>query len=302
MRAVVFLRWPEPCFRANAGDLDYLRSLLPPTAEVIEAKTERQFLKALPEATHAIVWYFREEWFARAPKLKAVATPAAGRELVALDPTGRVQVRFGGFHGAIMSESAVAFILGWARGFFLQQPEAWPRKWMGDKCREVAGSKAIILGFGKVGQAIGEKLTALGVEVEGYSRHRPLPLGKLDCDWFVLALPGDTGTDDLIDAKLLARLPRRCVIVNVGRGNCIDEAALARALKTKRLAGAYLDVLKYEPHYRRCYGFSEWNRKTSSIFLEGKIPNAIVMPHAAAFSPRYVQRCFEELKRERFFK
>ena len=49
----------------------------------MRVKSERAFLKALPSATHAVVWHFKNEWFARAKILKVLATPAAGRELVA---------------------------------------------------------------------------------------------------------------------------------------------------------------------------------------------------------------------------
>lgn len=294
---LVFLRWPEPCFRANEKDLEYLRSLLPRNTVVVEAKTERAFLAELPTATHAIVWYFREEWLKLAPKLKVLATPAAGRELVPQTPI----THFGGFHGAIMSETVLAFVMAWSRGFMLKQPSIWPRTWMGDKCREVAGSKAVILGYGRVGQAIGEKLEAVGVEVHGFSRHIPLTVAKLKAlapDWMILALPGDTGTDNIVDAAFLSKLPRKCVLINVGRGNSVDEKALAKALKAGRLAGAYLDVLKYEPHYKRCNGFMEATKRESEEYLQGKVKNCTILPHAAAFSPSYVKRCFKELKDE----
>ena len=78
-------------------------------------------------------------------------------------------------------------------------------------------------------------------------------------------------------------------MINVGRGNAVDEKALYAALKAKRLAGAYLDVRKHEP---------------SATVLEhagyvkglADLPNCVSMPHASAFSPRYLRMCFEELK------
>ncbi len=295
LKYLVFLNWPEPCFRASKADIAYLKSLLPRTAQVVPVKTERAFLKELPSATHVITWHFRREWYALAPSLELVATPAAGRELVALPPEDakrRPKVHFGEFHGEIMAESVAAFVLAWSRGFFARGTfgKDWPRSELAGVCREVSGSKAIVFGYGHVGRAIGRKLAALGVEVEGYSRHRPLPAGKLDCDWFVLALPSTTGTDNLIDAALLRRLPRRAVLVNVGRGNAVDEQALERALRTGRLAGAYLDVLKVEPTA------AELTRPGAvKAFLENKVPNAVVMPHASAFSPSYLRRCFAEL-------
>lgn len=281
-----------------------LKGLVPRGSRVVRVRSERAFLKELPCATHAIVWHFRREWFAVAKRLELLATPAAGREFVPeTGPTG-VKIHFGGFHGPIMAESVAAFALGWARGFF--RPElkssAWPRSELSEVVGELAGTRAVILGYGRVGRAIGEKLSSLGVEVSGLTRHgffaggRRLPSRRFadflaKADWLVMALPSTTGTDNFLSAKLIAKLPRRAVVINVGRGNSVDERALAAALKSGRIAAAYLDVRKSEP---------------TATILESPgyvreladLPNCFVMPHASAFSPRYLERCFRELKDE----
>ena len=299
---LVWLDWPERCFRAGQSDIDFLKTLVPRGSRVVRVRSERAFLRELPDATHAIVWNFRREWFSVARRLKVLATPAAGRELVPETGPEGVSVHFGGFQGAIMAESVAAFILAWARGFFrpeLREKE-WPRTELGDKCITVAGTKAVIAGYGRVGRAIGEKLEAIGVSVAGITRHGTyiggakadgLTTSKLlsDADWFVLALPSTTGTDDFLSAKLLAKLPRRCVVVNVGRGNAVDEKALYAALKSRRIAGAYLDVRRHEPSATvlECSGYVP---ELSSL------PNCVTTPHTSAFSPRYVELCFRELK------
>ena len=107
---LVWLEWPERCFRVGAGDVAYLKSLVPRGSRVVRARSERAFLRALPAATHAIVWNFRSEWFAMARRLRLLATPAAGRELVPTEGPPGVAIHFGGFHGSIMAESAAAFI------------------------------------------------------------------------------------------------------------------------------------------------------------------------------------------------
>ena len=304
---LVWLEWPEKCFRVDAEALRYLKTLVPRGSRVIRARSEASFVRSLPQATHAIVWNFKEEWFAKAPRLKVLATPAAGQELVPTAGPKGVKIHFGHYHGEIIAESVAGFVLAWAHGFFAvrQAPDAerpWPRTWLSDKCTDVAGTKAVIVGYGHVGRAIGDKLRALGVDVFGVTRHgivngeaesfSPLcaasPLFRF-ADWLILALPSTTGTDDFLDAALLRKLPRTCVVINVGRGNAVDEKALCAALKARRLAGAYLDVRKHEP---------------SNTVLEAPgyvpeldgLPNCIVMPHASAFSPNYVRRCFKELK------
>ena len=171
-----------------------------------------------------------------------------------------VKIHFGGFHGGIMAESVAAFALAWARGMFRPElrTKPWPRNELSGVCYEVAGTLAVIAGYGRVGRAIGAKLESLGVSVAGITRHgvfaggRRLAKTQLSkllaaADWFVMALPSTTGTDDILSASMIAKLPRRCVVVNVGRGNAIDEHALYRALKSRRLAGACLDVRKHEP-------------------------------------------------------
>ncbi|MBO7308562.1 MAG: D-2-hydroxyacid dehydrogenase, partial [Kiritimatiellae bacterium] len=67
----------------------------------MRARSEGEFLKLLPKATHVITWHFNKDWYALAPNLKLVATPSAGRELVdyAAAPEG-VTVHFGAYHGA----------------------------------------------------------------------------------------------------------------------------------------------------------------------------------------------------------
>ena len=299
---LVWLDWPERCFRAGQSDIELLKSMVPRGSRVVSVRGERAFLRELPNATHAIVWNFRREWFPLARRLKLLATPAAGRELVPETGPEGVTIHFGGFHGAIMAESVAAFILAWARGFFrpeLREKE-WPRTELGDKCYTVAGTKAVVAGYGRVGQAVGAKLEALGVSVIGVTRHGVFAGGRkiakprmsailADADWFVLALPSTTGTDDYLSSSMIAKLPRRCVVVNVGRGNAVNEKALFAALKSHRIAGAYLDVRRHEP---------------SATVLESPghvpelsgLPNCVVMPHSSAFSPRYIEMCFRELK------
>ena len=295
---LVWLEWPEKCFRADAEALRALKGLVPKGARIVRARSERAFLKALPQATHAITWHFKADWFAKAPRLKVLATPAAGQEFVPTSGPKGVKIHFGHYHGQIISESVLGFMLCWAKGFFAvcEAPQGcrdWPRTWLSGRCTDVAGTKAVIVGYGNVGRAIGAKLAAMGVEVEGFSRKNIGRLGESaeKADWLVMALPSTTGTDDFLDARLIRKLPRKCVVINVGRGNAVDEQALYAALKSKRIAGAYLDVRKHEP---------------SATVLEAPgyvkgladLPNCIVMPHASAFSPRYIRLCFEELKND----
>ncbi len=311
---LVYLNWPEKCFRAQPADIDFLKTLLPRGAEVAVVKSDAAFLRELPSATHVLTWHFKHEWYARAAKLKVVATPSAGRELVSQDAPKGVKIHFGGFHGAIMSESVVAFILAYAHGFFAARAYAgyggakpskipnWPRAELGDSCFTIAGTRAAIVGYGRIGRAIGEKLTALGVSVTGYRRAN---IADLDAelpnvDWLILALPSDTGTDNFLSKARLAKLPRRAVVVNVGRGNAIDEAALLAALRSHRLAAAYLDVFQGEPCLQGKLGSVPIAQQFKILGTDPiSLPNNLIrMPHSSAFSRDYMKRFLTELKHD----
>ena len=89
----------------------------------------------------------------------------------------------------------------------------------------------------------------------------------------------------MVDGRILRRMKKNAVIVNVGRGNAIDEAALADALRTRRIAAAFLDVFKAEP-------------LSPQSPLSADIPGLFRFPHGSAFSPDYLARFFRELESE----
>ncbi|MGN0852722.1 MAG: NAD(P)-dependent oxidoreductase [Kiritimatiellia bacterium] len=288
-RYLIWLNWPIGAFRADRRDVAAFRALV--SGDVVAVRGERAFLRELPRATHAIVWEFRREWFPRAKRLRVLATPGAGRELLPADaelPPGVVRVN-GAFHGQIIGETVVACLFAHARGLYpawdwQRAGTLWPRGELSPFCTRVAGTRAVILGYGKIGRAVGAKLAALGVAVTGICRRNfaDLKPALKDADWLIVALPGDTGTDNLVDAATLGAMKRTAVLVNVGRGNALDEVALAKALKTRRLAAAFLDVFRREP-------------LTADSPLAANLPGLVRLPHASAFAPDYCRLFFGEL-------
>lgn len=300
----VRLDWPVGCFNLSRAQADRLAAAAPRGARIAVCKSRASFLRALPGATHALAWEFEPGWFALAPRLRVLATPSAGREWMPPPesvPRG-VTVHHGRFHGAIMAETAAACILAHARGLckaaeFNRAGDPWPRASMSPFCRTVAGTKAVILGYGSVGREIGRTLSALGVSCEGITRKNVggLRAALRAADWLVAALPSDTGTDDIVDARTLAALPARAVFVNLGRGNAVDEPALVRALARGRLAAAFLDVVKDEPlkktsplHPDNLAGIVDPSGAPVSARLH-------LLPHVSAFSPDYLDRFIAEL-------
>jgi len=115
--------------------------------------------------------------------------------------------------------------------------------------RDLAGSRALVLGYGAIGQAIRRALEGLGVEVVAVSRGRPRgwrhQLGAFD--WIVLALPGTPETKGAIGAVELAAMKPEAVLVNFARADCVDQPALIDALRERRIAAAVLDLTDPEP-------------------------------------------------------
>ena len=119
------------------------------------------------------------------------------------------------------------------------------------------GSKAMILGYGAIGRLIGERLRAFGVTVTPVARTaRPDEgvIGMADwCaalptqDWLIVAVPATPDTLHMINAEALASMRKGSQIVNIARGDCIDQDALLAALKAQHIAGAFLDVVTPEP-------------------------------------------------------
>ena len=115
--------------------------------------------------------------------------------------------------------------------------------------RELAGSKALILGQGAIGQTIDRILQGFDVATVAVRRNSGEGWqGRLgEFDWIVLALPGTVETRGLIGAAELAAMKAEAVLVNFARADIVDEPALIAALREKRIAAAVLDVTDPEP-------------------------------------------------------
>ncbi|MGR3433594.1 MAG: 2-hydroxyacid dehydrogenase [Shimia sp.] len=124
----------------------------------------------------------------------------------------------------------------------------------------VTGKTVGIVGMGRIGQAVARRChLGFGMDVIYHARSDkdvPFPARRAaslhDClagaDIVVVAVPGGAETHHLIDAEALAAMRPHAHLVNVARGDVVDEAALIAALEGGRIAGAGLDVYEFEPH------------------------------------------------------
>ena len=154
---------------------------------------------------------------------------------------------------------------------------------------DVSGKTLGIIGFGRIGQALGRMAKGIGMEVVGYSRRitrdQEMDFGVLTpdmkkvisgADYLSLHLPGTGSTTKLLDAEKLSWLKPSAFLINTGRGEVIDEAALIRMLQEGRLRGAALDV------------FEGNLPKEDNPLLS--MENVIVTPHTAAFTTEALER------------
>ncbi|WP_241233459.1 D-2-hydroxyacid dehydrogenase [Altericroceibacterium xinjiangense] len=115
--------------------------------------------------------------------------------------------------------------------------------------RELAGSRALILGAGAIGQAIARMLRGFEVEVVAVSRSSGQDwrsqLGTFD--WIVLAVPGTAETRGMIGAAEIAAMKPEAVLANFARADVIDQDALIAALEERRIEAALLDLTDPEP-------------------------------------------------------
>lgn len=124
--------------------------------------------------------------------------------------------------------------------------------------QHVTAKRLGIIGMGRIGQAIAKR-AHFGFDMQiAYSSRSPkdlpfpaealsLPELLASCDFVALAVPASPETHHLIGAPEMARMQPHAMLINIARGDVVDEAALIRALQSGQIAGAGLDVYEFEP-------------------------------------------------------
>jgi phosphoglycerate dehydrogenase-like enzyme len=204
-----------------------------------------------------------------------------------------------------IAQTAITGLLMLARNFprwlAAQQQHRWDPMRGSDAPRDLQGQTAVIIGLGHIGKEIARLARALGLNVIGIRRTARVAGDPVDelyapdrladvlprADWLILACPLSAETKGLVDRAVLAALPRGARLINIARGEIVDEAALLEALRSQHLAGAYLDVFQQEP------------LPADSPFWD--MPNVFVTPHnspaAAGNDERVYQIFFQNLVR-----
>jgi lactate dehydrogenase-like 2-hydroxyacid dehydrogenase len=183
-----------------------------------------------------------------------------------------------------VADTAVGLLINTVR--LLPQAEQWLRqgRWVRDGAFPLSplslrGRKVGLFGLGRIGLAIAQRLEAFGLAIAYHTRtpreglafaYYPTLRGLAEAvDTLIVIVPGTQSTLKAINADVLAALGSQGVLINVGRGSTVDEAALIAALRNGTIAGAGLDVFENEPH-------------VPEALLT--LPNVTLLPHVASAS------------------
>lgn len=234
-------------------------------------------------------WRSPADLIANAPRLRWVQATSAGiGEFVqrhGLDRGELMLTTAAGVHAAPLAEFALAGVLHFVKNVPGLQEDQRARRWERGVTCQVSGLSATVVGLGAIGRRVAQIFDLVGMRVTGIGKSdrsydvapsvRIATTDELDetlpaTDVLVLACPLTDQTRGLISASRLAALPAGAIVVNVARGQVVDEPGLISALASGHLRGAALDVFETEPLPVKS---PLWN-----------MPNVLISPHSASIT------------------
>ena len=194
-----------------------------------------------------------------------------------------------------VAHTALGAVLALGRRFAdlwaAQQAQRWAPLVERPDVHDLTGQTAMVVGMGRIGAEIARMLQAIGMQVVGVTRSElsgrsaPSPYVCTYADmaahlhrvhYLILACPLSPLTHQLVNAQVLRSLPQGACVVNVARGEVVDQAALIHALQSGHLGGAFLDVFQTEP--------------LDAASPLWRLPNVIISPHTAGHFAEHADR------------
>ena len=248
----------------DAGE--YKKALSPIFPEIeFRTVTREADIQDHVEKMDVLVTVYRvsDELLKQAVKLQWIQVMTAGVNYILDRPSLKKEVivtSCRGIHGPQMSEMAVLLMLALNRDFpqvvrnqDRKQWERWPGKLLFQK-------HVGILGMGVIGEAIADKCKCFGMTVLGIdiverkidsvdAFYHPDKLLEVagQVDYLILVAPSTPETHKIVGSKVLSRMKPTAYLINIARGELVDEEALIKALEGGMIAGAALDALPVEP-------------------------------------------------------
>jgi len=271
-----------------------------PQVNIVHLPDYKRVDEEIGDAEIVIAWSIRPEQIASAKKLRWIHSPAAAvHQLIfpELVNSEIVLTNAREVHGPVVAEHVIALIFALAKkipgSVRLQEKHVWGQQILWDelpRVREVAGATVGLIGLGSIGRAVAKSAKALGMRVIAVREHPekgsedadavfgPAQIDQVfrQAEYIVLAAPVTDGTKAMANAEHLALMKSEACLINVGRGPLVDEAALAAALREKRIGGAALDVFPKEP---LAADSPLWD-----------VPHLLITPHTAALTDKLWER------------
>jgi len=263
-----------------------------PDLHIRSCQTEREVGDFIGQARILLTFNISDELIRKAVNLDWIQALGTGVDSILSLPSlpkGVLLTSTRGIHGPQMSELAILLMLALTRRFpdtiRNQDKGVWDR-WQGELLWQ---KKVGILGLGAVGEQIARKCRAFGMTVYGINRSKK-PVDALDrlfgledlltvardVDYFIVVVPLTPETRGMVGAEVISAMKPNAFLLNLARGPVVDEKALIRALESKAIAGAALDVFDEEPLPQN-HPF--W-----------KMKNVIVTPHVGGTSTFYASQ------------
>ena len=255
-----------------------------------DAPLSRDAILALADGADAILVSVGDpidgEFFEALPKsVKIIATFSVGTDHIDLAAAANKGIVIGNTPGVLTDATAdIAWllILGAARRAGEGEAEIRTGSWRGWRPThmigtQVTGKKLGIIGMGRIGQAVARRARGFDMDVHYYNR-RQLPADQeygatyhdsIDdllphCQFLSLHCPSTVETRGMVNADLLAKLPKGAILINTARGDVVQDSDVIAALKSGQLAAAGLDVFAGEPNIAQDYR---------------DLPNTFLLPH-----------------------
>jgi len=198
------------------------------------------------------------------PKLRLIANFGVGYDAIDVTAASARGIKVTNTPDVLnddVADLAVALLI--AQGREMMQASRWARsgdwKAKGEYplSRKISGGRAGIVGLGRIGREIADRLAAFKMEIHYFARSEkdtpgwtfhpdPVSLARA-VDYLIVALVGGPATEKFVSKQVIEALGPGGIVVNISRGTTIDEAALIEALETGTIAGAGLDVFLNEP-------------------------------------------------------
>jgi phosphoglycerate dehydrogenase-like enzyme len=241
------------------------RPTLSAALDISYGATRSELDRGLQTAEVMLVGNFAtDDLLRRAPRLKWIQSIFAGVEKLApVLPSSIILTNGSGIHAAKAGEYGIGAIILLNTGFLPFVANQRRRVWQPIFTTGLAGKSVVLLGTGKLAAGVARHCHEFGMRVIGVNRQGQagqkvawfdevfaidaLPSVLARADYLVVTLPNTAETQRILGEREFACLPRGAGVVSIGRGQVIDEAALAAALASGHVSGAVLDVFETEP-------------------------------------------------------